>query len=182
MIFPDSKTADFRNYEGDHVFVNIGFRTVCVDTSDVNTVTSPYYVQDGDFDLDGDSDHNDGGIDVEATTDGYYLFSDYEPVKDCNCNLFSRDSNYLYARKNDTVFSTYTITTELDNGVGTTSYTFKGKKTFKFVRNKLGIPYKEGNVFRCWSIEPGTHNYINDSEVIESDMTLYAIYDESVID
>ena len=178
LICPDSKTADFRNYEGDHVFVNIGFRTVCVDTSDVNTVTSPYYVQDGDFDLDGDSDHNDGGIDVEATTDGYYLFSDYEPVKDGNCYLFSRDSNYLYARKKDTEFSTYTITTELDNGVGTTSYTFKGKKTFKFVRNKLGIPYKEGNVFRCWSIEPGTHNYINDNEVIESDMTLYAIFDE----
>ena len=178
LIYPDSKTADFRNYEGDHIFVNIGFKTVCVDTSDMNVITSPYFANDGDFDLDGDSDSFDGGIEVESTVDGYYLFSDYEPEKDGNCYLFSRDSNYLYARKNDIKFSTHTITAELDGGVGTTSYTFKGKKTFEFVRNKLGIPYKEGNVFIGWSIQPGTYNYTDDNKVIESDMTLYAIYDE----
>ena len=55
---------------------------------------------------------------------------------------------------------------------------FKGKKTFEFVRNKLGIPYKEGNVFIGWSIQPGTNNFIDDNKVIESDMTIYAIYDE----
>ena len=122
-------------------------------------------------------DHDDGGIEVESTVDGYYLFSDYEPEKDGNCYLFSRDSNYLYARKNDIKFSTHTITAKLDNGVGTTSYTFKGKKTFEFVRNKLGIPYKEGNLFTGWSIKPGTKKFIGDSEVIESDMTIYAIYE-----
>ena len=41
---------------------------------------------------------------------------------------------------------------------------------------------KEGNVFIGWSIQPGTYNYTDDNKVIESDMTLYAIYDESVID
>ena len=178
LIFPDSKTADFRNYDGDHVFVNIGFRTVCVDTSDMNVITSPYFANDGDFDLDGDSDSFDGGIEVDSTVDGYYLFSDYEPKKDGNCYLFSRDSNYLYARKNDIKFSTHTITAKLDNGIGTTSYTFKGKKTFEFVRNKLGVPYKEGNVFSGWSIHPGTNNFIGDNEIIESDMTIYAIYVE----
>ena len=177
LIYPDSKTADFRNYEGDHVFVNIGFKTVCVDTSDINDVTSPYYVQDGDFDLDRDSDHYDGGIEVEATVDGYYLFSDFEPEKNGNCYLFSRDSNYLYARKKDTVISSHTVKAELFDGLGTTSYSFLGKKNFEFVRNKLGIPYKEGFTFLGWSIKTQEgFELLKDDFLVDSNLKVYALY------
>lgn len=179
LIYPDSKNADFRNYNGDHVFINIGFRTVCVDTSEVNVLTSPYFANDGDFDLDGDSDHYDGGLDVEAIVDGYYLFTDFENEKNGNCYLFSRDLNYFYARKKDTIFSSFTVKTELFGGLGTTSYSFLGKKNFEFVRNKLGIPYKKGYKFVGWSIKTQKEGFeiIKDDFLVDSNIKVYAIYE-----
>ena len=93
--------------------------------------------------------------------------------------MFSRDSNYLYARKKDIVFSTFNVTTELFDGLGTTSYSFIGKKNFEYVRNKLGIPYKEGFKFIGWSVKSPNDGLeiAKDDLLVNSDLKVYAIFE-----
>ena len=63
-------------------------------------MTSPYFVNDGDFDMDGDDDHNDGGLDFDVKYNGYYFFSEFEPTKNGSCYFFTKDKDYAINQEN----------------------------------------------------------------------------------
>lgn len=178
LLCPEKKTYDFRNYEGEEVFINIGFRKVCIDTSDMIIMTSPYFVNDGDFDMDGDDDHNDGGLDFDVKYNGYYFFSEFEPTKNGSCYFFTKDKDYFYGKVKDTEFKTITITAIIYQATGTEFVSIYGKKNFGYVKNLLGIPLRDGYTFKNWSFNPDLeqNDPIPDDFVFTTNTRVYAKY------
>ena len=182
LLCPDKKTFDFKNYEGEEVFINIGFRNVCVDTSDMIIMTSPYFVTDGDFDMDGDNDHNDGGLDFDVKYSGYYFYSEFEQVKNGACYFYTKDKDYFYGKVKDTEFKTITITAIIYNASGTGYVSIYGKKNFGYVKNLLGIPQRDGYTFKNWSFNPDLeqNDPIPDDFVFTQNTRVYAKYEKNV--
>lgn len=157
--------SNYDNFKEDNIFVNLGFKDTCLDSSEIYIADSPNFINDElEFD--------------QVWAEGYYLYTDYSPKIDDypGSYLFSRDLFYLYTYERNPDGNTYvTIYFELDGGTGMAQLKIQQGATFTMVKDSFGWPVREGYDFSYWSLEPdgddipGPHHF-------EDDTTVYANY------
>ena len=157
--------SNYNNFKEDNIFINLGFKDTCLDSSELYITDSPNFVQDElEFD--------------QHWEEGYYLYSDFsQEINDYpGSYLYSRDKFYLYTYEQnpDDDFQVI-VYFELDGGVSMNQLIIQQNATFSMVKDSFGWPVKEGYEFSHWSLEKGG-NEISNTYRFEDNTTIYANY------